>query len=133
MDFVIDARIRKGEVSVQFECKFVKLMAGDLLVERHLENPIVVRESLWHFEDLPLSSTSRILRLVLIKSRPGVTWTRVFAEQSGCLDPIEEEEARKAILLERFSQENPDFDFSQARFEGTGIPDARSFMRGLTL
>ena len=133
MDFVVDARIGKGEVSVQFGCKFVKLMAGDLFVEQHLENPIVIRESLWHFEDVPLSSSSRILRLFLTKSQPGVTWTRVFAEQSGCLDQIGEEEARKAILLERFSQENPDFDFSQARFEGTCVPDARSFMGGLTL
>jgi len=37
---------------------------------------------------------------------------------------------RKKILLERFQEENPSFDFSQAEINGN-VPDARTFMRDL--
>jgi hypothetical protein len=34
-------------------------------------------------------------------------------------------------LLERFQQENPGFDFSQATMNGQ-VPDARTFMGGIS-
>ena len=40
------------------------------------------------------------------------------------------EETKKSILLERFSEENPGFDFSEARMDGR-VPDAREFMGGV--
>ena len=37
---------------------------------------------------------------------------------------------RKKILLERFQEENPGFDFSDAKMDGT-VPNAREFMGGV--
>jgi len=34
------------------------------------------------------------------------------------------------LMLERFTAENPGFDFSNAEFNGT-VPDARQFMGGV--
>lgn len=47
------------------------------------------------------------------------------------LDPITQEEVKKNILLERFQEENPGFDFSQAKMNGQ-VPDAREFMGGVS-
>ncbi len=41
-----------------------------------------------------------------------------------------EQEVRKNILLERFQQENPGFDFSDAKMNGN-VPDPRNFMGGV--
>ena len=46
------------------------------------------------------------------------------------LDPLLEQEVRKNILLERFQQENPGFDFSDAKMNGN-VPDPRNFMGGV--
>lgn len=46
------------------------------------------------------------------------------------LDPLAQEEARKQMMLERFQQENPGFDFSNAEFNGAA-PDPRTFMGGV--
>ena len=41
-----------------------------------------------------------------------------------------QEEMKKNILLQRFQEENPGFDFSGAQMNGTA-PDAREFMGGV--
>ena len=46
------------------------------------------------------------------------------------LDPMMQEEVKKSILLERFQEENPGFDFSDAKMDGN-VPDARKFMGGV--
>jgi hypothetical protein len=46
------------------------------------------------------------------------------------LNPLEQEEIRKKMMLERFQEENPGFDFSSAEFNG-GAPDPRTFMGGV--
>ena len=37
---------------------------------------------------------------------------------------------KKAMILERFQQENPGFDFSGADFNGQ-VPDPKTFMGGM--
>jgi hypothetical protein len=61
--------------------------------------------------------------------KKGMTWNSVFVGH-GELDPIAKDEVQKKILLERFQQENPGFDFSGAEFNGSA-PDARTFMGGV--
>jgi len=46
------------------------------------------------------------------------------------LDPVEQEKVKKAIMLERFQEENPGFDFSGATFNGM-VPDPKEFMGGV--
>jgi hypothetical protein len=46
------------------------------------------------------------------------------------IDAFTQEEVKKKLLLERFQEEHPGFDFSGADFNGQ-VPDARSFMGGV--
>ena len=45
------------------------------------------------------------------------------------MNPMIKEEVKKQLLLERFGEENPGFDFSGAKVNKQ-IPDARTFMDG---
>jgi hypothetical protein len=47
------------------------------------------------------------------------------------LDPLTQQEVQKSILLERFGEENPGFDFSGAEMNGT-VPNPREFMGGVS-
>jgi hypothetical protein len=49
---------------------------------------------------------------------------------STTMDPISKEQVKKDLMLQRFQEENPGFDFSGADFNGS-IPDARDFMGGV--
>ena len=61
--------------------------------------------------------------------KKGETWNSALMGHEQ-LDPMMQEEMRKKILLERFQQENPGFDFSDAAMNGN-VPDAREFMGGV--
>lgn len=45
-------------------------------------------------------------------------------------NPMEVEKINKSLLLERFQEENPGFDFSSAEINGR-VPEARTFMGGI--
>ncbi|RLN93889.1 hypothetical protein BBJ28_00012938 [Nothophytophthora sp. Chile5] len=45
------------------------------------------------------------------------------------LDPMAQEATKRQMMLERFQEENPGFDFSNAEFNGAA-PDPRTFMGG---
>ncbi|RLN99765.1 hypothetical protein DYB28_002506, partial [Aphanomyces astaci] len=69
------------------------------------------------------------LNVNLQKMKKGLTWDCVFVGH-GELDPLTKGEVQKKLMLERFQQENPGFDFSNAEFNGAA-PDARTFMGGV--
>lgn len=46
------------------------------------------------------------------------------------LDFQQNEQEKKKLLLQRFQEENPNFDFSNAEINGN-VPDARTFINGL--
>ena len=46
------------------------------------------------------------------------------------MDPLTQQEVQKSILLERFQEENPGFDFSGAEVNGM-VPNPRDFMGGV--
>lgn len=46
------------------------------------------------------------------------------------MDALTSEEVKKRLMLERFQEENPGFDFSNATFNGA-VPDPQSFMGGV--
>ncbi|RLN26812.1 hypothetical protein BBJ28_00004350 [Nothophytophthora sp. Chile5] len=46
------------------------------------------------------------------------------------LDPMAQEATKRQMMLERFQEENPGFDFSNAEFNGAA-PDPRTFMGGV--
>ena len=46
------------------------------------------------------------------------------------VDAFTKESERKKMMLERFQEEHPGFDFSGAEFNGS-VPEARDFMGGI--
>ena len=84
---------------------------------------IVEDESFWTLEDGELHFT-------LLKMGKGETWPSVFVGHDQ-LDSFSMQEVQKEIMKERFQEENPGFDFSNADFSGS-CPDPRTFMGGVS-
>ena len=84
---------------------------------------IVEDESFWTLEDGELHFT-------LLKMAKGETWPSVFKGHES-LDTFSMQEEQKRIMKERFQEENPGFDFSNADFSGS-CPDPRTFMGGVS-
>lgn len=82
----------------------------------------VAKESLWGFEDGEVTIT-------LTKAAKGETWPCV-CEGHGALDALTRTDTHRRMLLERFGQEHPGFDFSGAEVSGA-VPDPRTFMGGV--
>lgn len=80
------------------------------------------------FADICVAEDGTI-HISLQKMRKGETWQCVF-KGHGALDPVAETEIHKAMLLQRFGEEHPGFDFSGAGVSG-GVPDPRTFMGGV--
>jgi hypothetical protein len=91
------------------------------VLQEDLSATCVVKESTWTMED-------GVLLFTLTKARKAETWPSVF-KGHGKLDTAAEAEAHRKMLLERFNEENPGFDFSNAQINGT-VPDPRTFMGG---
>lgn len=67
-------------------------------------------ESFWMIED-------EELHIQLCKLKKAETWPSACLGHMA-LDPITQQEVQKNILLERFQEENPGFDFSGASMSG---------------
>ncbi|XP_065044748.1 uncharacterized protein LOC135676938 [Musa acuminata AAA Group] len=83
--------------------------------------PVKTDSSFWTLED-------EIMHVTLQKRDKGQTWSSPILGQ-GALDPYSADLEQKRLMLQRFQEENPGFDFSQAQFTGT-CPDPRTFMGG---
>ncbi|GMH61263.1 hypothetical protein TrLO_g243 [Triparma laevis f. longispina] len=72
------------------------------------------------------------IEITLAKVRKGELWPSPLISKLGVseLDAKAKEEVRKSLMLERFGEENPGFDFRGAEFNGN-VPDAREFMGGV--
>ncbi|KAG2394899.1 uncharacterized protein HKW66_Vig0077260 [Vigna angularis] len=70
-----------------------------------------------------------IMHITLQKRDKGQTWASPILGQ-GQLDPYSTDLEQKRLMLQRFQEENPGFDFSQAQFSGN-CPDPRTFMGGI--
>ena len=79
-------------------------------------------DSTWTIEDDEL-------HIILTKVFQGELWPCVFKGHQK-LNAVDEKEVKEKLMLERFTQEHPGFDFSDAKFNGN-VPDVRSFMGGI--
>lgn len=129
----VEPNMAAKSVNIDFRCTELKIQLGDRHLQEVLENTIVYKECMWYLDGESSVPSSRSIRLVLIKANPGIVWQKVFSNQCVSLTTIEGNQTKKALLLERFAMENPDFDFSQADISGECVPDARSFLGGITL
>ena len=66
-----------------------------------------------------------------MKASRGLTWESALIGKHGTnVDPFTKENIQKEMMLERFQEENPGFDFRDAKFNGS-VPDPRTFMGGV--
>mmetsp|Transcript_7641 Transcript_7641/g.23610 ORF Transcript_7641/g.23610 Transcript_7641/m.23610 type:complete len:168 (+) Transcript_7641:121-624(+) len=84
--------------------------------------PVVQGESYWTLD-------GRELTILLQKMRKGETWDAALRGR-GTVDPVTRQQIQKDMMLERFQEENPGFDFRGADFNGA-VPDPRTFMDGV--
>ncbi|POM61714.1 hypothetical protein PHPALM_29236 [Phytophthora palmivora] len=96
--------------------------ATDKFLNHDLASSVVVAESYWMLD-------SGELNINLQKMKKGFIWPSVFIGH-GELDPLQQEATKQQMMLERFQEENPGFDFSNAEFNGAA-PDPRTFMGGV--
>jgi len=112
----------KLEVKIKSNHVTIGVKGNPPFIDQDLSKMCAADESFWMIED-------EELHIQLQKVYKGEVWPCVFKGHDN-LDPFVQEEVQKKLMLERFQQENPGFDFSQAQFNGTA-PDPRTFMGGL--
>ncbi|TDH68450.1 hypothetical protein CCR75_005834 [Bremia lactucae] len=94
----------------------------DKFFNHDLASSVVVAESYWMLD-------SGELNINLQKMKKGLIWPCVFNEHIE-MDAMQHEATKQQMMLERFQEENPGFDFSNAEFNGAA-PDPRTFMGGV--
>jgi hypothetical protein len=104
-----------------------------------------VDESTWSLEEDEDSPLQKVICIYLTKANRGVLWDAALkgnpnsttlsknadpSPLSVTLNAFDKEQVKKELMLQRFQEENPGFDFRGAEFNGS-IPDARDFMGGV--
>jgi hypothetical protein len=91
-----------------------------------------VSESTWSLEEDDANGRQKLICIYLIKAHKGEQWNTALAgtHSTTTLDPVAKEQVKKELMLERFQEENPGFDFRGADFNGA-VPDPRVFMGGV--
>ncbi len=86
--------------------------------------PVKPDESTWTFSD-------NVVTIILQKMNKAEVWHCALAGRNGAsVDDFTKEELKKKMMLDRFQEEHPGFDFSGAEFNGE-VPNAREFMGGV--
>ncbi|CAK9009110.1 NudC domain-containing protein 2 [Durusdinium trenchii] len=117
-----------GVVAKMIECSIkanhltLGLKGNPPFVDEDFWDTVVADESTWTLDDGELEIT-------LQKAKKALVWDAALKGHQQ-LTALDKEEAKKAITLERFQEENPGFDFSGAEFSGAA-PDPREFMDGV--
>ena len=114
-------------------------------IDERTFDKVKVKESSWYLDE-------GVITIVLAKCFRGQTWEGVLCghhdaavQQNGknvgksdassgvvneSIDPLTKQEMQRTMMLERFQEENPGFDFRDATFNGE-VPDPRTFMGGV--
>ncbi|XP_074579357.1 uncharacterized protein LOC141835864 [Curcuma longa] len=108
---------------IQSEHLEVGIKGNPPYLNHDLACPVKVDSSFWTLED-------EVMHITLQKRDKGKTWSSPILGQ-GLLDSYAADLEQKRLMLQRFQEENPGFDFSQAQFSGT-CPDPRTFMGGIS-
>jgi hypothetical protein len=105
-----------------------------------------VDESTWSLEDDDDENTkngaNKVLCIYLTKANRGTLWDAALKGNHSAqqpqhhlpppptLDEFSKEQVKRKLMLQRFQEENPGFDFRGAEFNGSA-PDPREFMGGV--
>jgi len=123
---------------------------GRYFIDELTFDKVKAKESSWYLD-------GGVITIILIKCFRGQTWESVLrgpddsvaaattsssSEEvegngehnnnavSGIVDPFTRQEMQRSLMLERFQEEHPGFDFRDATFNGE-VPDPRTFMGGV--
>ncbi|VWU52159.1 CS domain protein, putative [Hepatocystis sp. ex Piliocolobus tephrosceles] len=115
--------IEKNDLDIEIKSKRVRIGLKNMksFLEGELFSIIDESCSYWFIED-------GVLHILLTKVKKAELWNCIFKGHK-YLNAVDTDNTKKKILLERFQQEYPNFDFSSAAFNGQ-VPDARTFMGG---
>jgi hypothetical protein len=104
--------VQPGRVTVQLH--------NHTYLDHELSHTVKASESIWTYD-----VTEREIQILLAKAEESTVWPCVFVghQQEGAAV-----EDRKRLMLERFQEEHPGFDFRGAEFTGN-VPDPRTFLR----
>mmetsp|Transcript_44538 Transcript_44538/g.93459 ORF Transcript_44538/g.93459 Transcript_44538/m.93459 type:complete len:242 (+) Transcript_44538:52-777(+) len=119
----------------------VGLKGGDrYFIDEKTFDKVKVKESSWFLDE-------GVITIILSKCFRGQTWEGVLcghttpANGSGAasgrqgiqesIDPFTKQDMQRKLMLERFQEDNPGFDFRDAKFNGE-VPDPRTFMGGVS-
>ena len=99
--------VSKKDLDIKIDPKRIRLGLRNAppLMDEELFAPCDRSESYWMLEDGEL-------HIQLTKMRKGEAWT-CAVRGHGALDPFCAQEVQKKLMLERFQEEHPGFDFSQ--------------------
>lgn len=115
----VGAKLLDVDISIKHLCVGIK--GNPPYLDQDLWSSCKAGESLWTIED-------GVLTVQLVKAVKGEAWQAAL--QGHQVDAATEREERKRLMLERFQQENPGFDFSNAEFNGD-VPNPATFLGGI--
>ncbi|GBE61335.1 CS domain-containing protein, putative [Babesia ovata] len=119
----LPAGLQKADVSVKFSPKELSIRLG-----KHVELKGKLCQNVDTTESTWLIGDGR-LEVHLTKAIKGEVWTYIF-EGDVPLNELNKEGDKKRMLLERFQNEHPGFDFSGAEINGM-VPEPRTFMKDI--
>ena len=103
--------------------------APNAYLDEDFGSKVLVNESSWYLDN-------GVIYIVLVKAHRGETWesclkgNHQFQGAQTTIDPVTKQQIQKDMLLERFQEEHPGFDFRGAEFNGSA-PDPRTFLGGI--
>ena len=144
----VDAPMQQLPQQNTASCIIVNILPNQLQVglkgvDRHFIDEktfdkVKVNESSWY-----LDLDEGVITIILSKCFRGQTWEGVLCGHTNSvdgssarqgiqesIDPVTKQEMQSSMMLERFQEENPGFDFRDAKFNGE-VPDPRTFMGGV--
>ena len=123
VSLVVSANATRGNVDVQVTANSLKvLLSGQTIFQGILFGRVKTSDSTWFM-------ASNTVHIVLEKAVKGEVWAGVLKDEF--LDDLKVRAIKQKLLLERFGEENPGFDFSDAQFSGDTVPEPRTFMNRL--
>ncbi|EFJ13817.1 hypothetical protein SELMODRAFT_92763 [Selaginella moellendorffii] len=108
--------------NIQLQHVEVGIKGNPPYLNHNLGGPVKLDGSFWTIED-------ETLHINLQKRDKGQPWQTAI-EGHGQLDPYSADLEKRRLMLERFQEEHPGFDFSQAEFSGQ-CPNPKTFMGGM--
>ncbi|KAL3146301.1 hypothetical protein ABBQ32_003000 [Trebouxia sp. C0010 RCD-2024] len=116
------ARAKDLAINIQSTHLTIGIKGNPPYLDIDFAGKVKASESYWTLEEGSAN-------LQLSKAEKGEPWIAALAGHH--VDPLKQQAEQQRLMLERFQQEHPGFDFSGAQFSGQA-PNPRTFMGGMS-